>query len=230
MKILMIWQTVPYFVLLLLCSVNGCVDSKHPLSDPEKAELHAEIIGIWLQDGSDAPDHQWTIVPAGSEFPKGFVRITFVDSLETNKKLTAYAFSTKLDQNYYLNIATFTGEVVPKKWDKSLVDFYTLMPYSISGDTFKLLSLKEDVLKKAVSDGKLSAEFPYSPSLEELNEEMPLDELDAKTKEDESGSKMKLTVATTKLRAFFAKERAQIIASVPIEGQRRLAAKKQAVK
>mgnify|MGYP001419404272 CR=1 FL=1 len=189
-------------ILLVTCSICGCFDSKQPLSDPEQARIHTELLGVWIWKGSEVKDDEWTIAAAGEGFPKGMLRIT---AFQDDKTETLFAFSTKLGDDYYLNIVSFKDEVVPKQWDRKQVDHFTLMPYSIARNTFTATLLDDAFLTKAIRDGALSGKLSSGKDKESY-----------------------LTATTQELRTFFTEERARILDDHTEAGIRKIAAKKAA--
>lgn len=202
MKCFMIPRVVAPVILLVACGICGCFDSKEPLSDPEKASIHADILAVWIWSGSEVKDDEWTIAAAGTGFPKGMLRIT---ALQDNKTETLFAFSTKLGDDYYLNIVVFKDEVVPNKWDRKQVDHFTLMPYSISKNTFTATLLDDAFLTKAIRDGVLSGQLS-----------------------SRKGEQTYLTATTQELTAFFTKERARLLDDHTESGVRKVTATKAA--
>lgn len=216
-------QLVAVAILLGAGSVTGCVDSKHPMSAPETAEIHDGILGVWVWKGSGVKDDEWTITPAGKGFPKGLLRITAVS--EGNQE-TVIAFSTKLNNQYYLNVVNFQDETVPETWDKTLVKSYTLMPYSITENIFIGVSLDKDFIAKAIHAKRVAGRFPRTEFDAEFSDTAVADgnpnEVDGQDLIDE----MQLTASTQELREFFSKLSPIPVGELNQKGLRKVAQEK----
>lgn len=219
--------TAASIILMCLYGLSGCVESKHPLSDPEKADIHAEIVGIWIWEGSGVKGDEWTIAAAGKGFPRGILRIT---AQQDGKTETLFAFSTKLDGHHYLNAVNFKGEVLPKKWDKQLVKSYTLMPYSISKDTFTGTLFNSKYISNAIHAKQVAGKFPATVLDADLLDTDLATGAAPYVKTQEAIDEMHLTASTPKLRDFFSKQRGQLFRNDSQKGKRKVESKSEVAK
>jgi hypothetical protein len=145
----------------------GCVESKTPVSDPEKAKVDQRLLGVWRTKGEDGSVTYYHIGLAGGKLPNGILRAWTIThrkdgTLETimGGIMSSFLFSSEVGKSQFLNVVAVSGipEVLKMErsgWKSKVVESYYIAKYQIEGDTLTLESPNYKVLQKAIQIGKI---------------------------------------------------------------------------
>jgi len=168
--------------------IAGCDDSTVPLSDPSKASLDKQVIGLWKHDHQNGVTY-YHVGRLGDNAPDGVMRVVIVshpnggDLQQPNQLL---AFRSDIDGKSYLNIAGVTQEqlesIRENGWQANMLDSYILLKYRVENDALLLWAMDKEAKKKAIQDGKIKGEI----------------------KEGDSGTRIRFTDTTENLAEFVA--------------------------
>ncbi len=160
-------RLVCLFVLAAACLLlASCIDSKHPLSDPEKAKADAELAGVWRvkPDSGDVSGNveYYHVGKAGDKLPAGVMRVVTVGYAKDGtlpRPGELLAFSTSVGENRYLNIAFIDGKDIDQfamaGWKPTLVQGYIVAKYQVQGDVLTLWGLDPDAKRRVIEAGKI---------------------------------------------------------------------------
>ena len=196
-----------------LCGLSGCINSKHPLSDPEKATVDQELLGTWLWKPTSTRVDEWDVAKAGEGFPDGMLKLQKTGG---GAEETFYLFSTKIGKDRYMNVANFEGPTMPERWDAKRVLHYELVHYQIDDGVLTTRKMNKDFLEKAVASRKLDGEGVLKEGEEfdfdvDLSDPAVLDDLTNCT----------LTASSKQLREFFAKHRDELSGNENLKATRK---------
>ncbi len=191
----MLHKVLNLLPIVVLVAAGGCFDSEHPLSAPEDAIVHTDLLGTWIWKNSGVANDEWTISKAGDDFPSGMLRIEAIDQ---GKSQTLFGFSTRIGDDYYLNMLNFKDDALPKQWDPKLLKNYTLMQYSVLHDKFTAISLNSKFLTSSIRTGQIAGQIA-----------------------NETRTRSSLTASTERLHDFFKKYRKQILDGDTYTGTRK---------
>jgi len=145
--------------------IAGCDDSTVPLSDPSKASLDKQVIGLWKHDHQNGVTY-YHVGRLGDNAPDGVMRVVIVshpnggDLQQPNQLL---AFRSDIDGKSYLNIAGVTQEqlesIRENGWQANMLDSYILLKYRVENDALLLWAMDKEAKKKAIQDGKIKGEI-----------------------------------------------------------------------
>jgi hypothetical protein len=146
-------------VCLLLSS---CVDSKNPLSDPEKAQADPQLAGVWRRATDDGATEYFHVGIAKGSILPGIMRAIGNFHGKDGKlgaPLSLLLFATSLGESRYLNVVA-TDEKKREHLEKSdlkpeLVDGWLLMRYQVQGDTLEIWPLNPDAKRRAIQAGRI---------------------------------------------------------------------------
>ena len=150
-------------VLAGMCLLlTSCIDSKDPLSSPEKAKTDAELAGIWRTDSQEGCIDYYFLATAGDKLPPGVMRIVTV-AYDKKGALARpgemLAFSTELGKNRYLNIAFIEDKDLDQfqaaGWKPELVKGYLIVKYQVQGDTLIVWEMDPQAKRHVIADEKL---------------------------------------------------------------------------
>ena len=143
---------------------TGCVDSKNPLSDPQKSTADARLTGVWRLKDSNGDVTYYHIGGAGEKLPQGMMRVVTVTHRKQSGNIDRdgdlLIFPTTLGANTYLNIIDNPKQIElleEKGWDAKIASF-VFAKYQVEGDTLKVRLTDEDAKTKAIRDGKIKGE------------------------------------------------------------------------
>ena len=147
-------------VCLLLAS---CEDSNSPLSDPEKATPEAKLSGIWRGRAKNGDVTYYHVGRAGGKLPEGVMRVVGLTHSKDGKlrrpALEMLAFSTRIDDNSYLNVTILSSEqaasLSKSGWRAGAVKVYWIIKYQLQGDTLVLQFMDRDAKRQAIEAGKI---------------------------------------------------------------------------
>ncbi len=146
-------------VCLLLSS---CIDTKNPLSDPEKAKADPQLAGVWRRTDAMGDMQYRHVGQAGGQLPPGIMRIVFADHDKDGhlgRPHVMLAFPTTIAENHYLNILTINDENLEQLqnngWQAGLADGYCLLKYRVEGDSLLLWQIDQDVKRRFIEAGKI---------------------------------------------------------------------------
>jgi hypothetical protein len=154
------------FVLLGACLlIAGCDDSTVPLSDPSKASLDKQLVGLWKHDHQNGMTY-YHVGRLGGSAPDGVMRVV-VASHQTSGELQQpsqlVAFPSDIDGKSYLNVAGATQEqltsIQENGWQADMLDSYILVKYRVEDDALLLWATNKDAKKKAIQGGKIKGEI-----------------------------------------------------------------------
>jgi hypothetical protein len=146
-------------VCLLMAS---CVDSKEPISDPQKAKVDPALSGVWRITDTNGNVVYYHIGRAGGKLPEGFLR-TITASHEKNGALSGpgklFAFSSEIGKSRFINLPIVAGENFDKLehsgWDAKLAEGYFLAKYEVQGDTLTVWGFDKNAKRQAIEAGKI---------------------------------------------------------------------------
>lgn len=148
-------RTALGFVLCLI--LIGCDDSKNPLSDPQASKADERLVGVWLEEESEAC---YFIGDAGAKFPEGVMRIVAVTLRDGKLDSPAdyLAYPTVLGDKTYLNLVIDDEQVRrlgDKGWKTDVVECYTFLRYQLDGDKLVVWLIDEKAKEEAIKSGKV---------------------------------------------------------------------------
>ena len=156
------------FVSLLLGAcllIAGCDDSTVPLSDPSKASLDKQLVGLWKHDHQNGVTY-YHVGRLGGNAPEGVMRVVIVSHQndgELQQPSQLIAFRSDIDGKSYLNLAGATQEqltsIQQSGWQADMLDSYILVKYRVEDDGLLLWATNKDAKKKAIQDGKIKGEI-----------------------------------------------------------------------
>ncbi len=171
-------RNVPLVCAALLCLflASCCLESKNPLSDPQKAKADARLAGVWrLGEGSDVIYYH--VGRLGQKFPKGMMGALAVGYSEDGKLMMdagrMLIFPTTSGESNYLNV----GIVDERKWKSSeeksseeksseelgwqpeIVKEYYILKYQVKGDTLALQVMNPGVTERAIKTGEIKGKI-----------------------------------------------------------------------
>src|SRR5262245_23704500 len=112
---------------------SACVDSDHPLVEPEKAEFDKRVIGKWQSIHDDLLE--FALAPKEvKNAPPGLVELRGNSGEQPSYQ---YVFFTKVGQNHYMHLIVFKIDAAKKvqewkklkEWNKADVVSYWIMRY-----------------------------------------------------------------------------------------------------
>jgi hypothetical protein len=156
-------QLFSSFALAGICLLTAsCIDSKSPLSMPEKAEADPELSGVWRCTQDDGGVQYCHIGRAESKLPDGVlwaITTTHAKNGAMTRPDEMPVFSTKIGATRFLNVVTAAKECLDKLeksgWNADLVGGYTLVKYEVHGDTLTFWFLDPDAKRRAIQAGKI---------------------------------------------------------------------------
>jgi len=154
------------FLFAGVCLLLGsCVNSKNPLSDPQKAKADDKLSGVWRKTDENGNVNYYHIGLAGEKFSKGMMRaITTAHNQDgtISEPGDLFFFTSELNGQKYLNIAIVEKDDLAKLkkdgWNAKIVQNYWLLKYSLDGDSLHFWGADNDLLEKAVDAKKIQGE------------------------------------------------------------------------
>jgi len=162
------WVSLAGAFLLL----TSCIDSKNPLSSPQKAEVDDQLMGVW-RTTSDAGDVEYChIGRAGDELPPGITRavsVTHTNDGTLEEPGDLLVFSTILSENRYLNVLAIDeknrDQVEENGYKPKLIEGYWFVKYRIKGDSLDVWTMNSDAKRKAIQSGKIKGTVKENTSM-----------------------------------------------------------------
>ncbi|MDY0167627.1 MAG: hypothetical protein RBS80_13855 [Thermoguttaceae bacterium] len=156
------------FVFVLLGTsllIAGCDDSTVPLSDPSKATLDKNLIGLW-QDHHQNGVTYYHVGRLGNNAPEGLMRVAVVSHQndgELQQPSQVVVFRSDIGGKSYLNLAGVSEEqlesIQESGWQADMLDSYILAKYQVEDDGLLLWAMDKEAKKKAIQDGKIKGEI-----------------------------------------------------------------------
>jgi hypothetical protein len=157
------------FVAALVLLLPSCVDSKTPLSDPDKAKPDDQLMGVWRFRGERGETTYYHVGRAGGKLPASVMDVVSVQHTPDGKinQGELLVFPSTLGEKTYLN----AGEIRPeqrtlleeKGWKQGAVDAYLILRYEIKGDVLTLHVMDGDARKRAIEAGKVKGVVEKDP-------------------------------------------------------------------
>jgi hypothetical protein len=143
-------------VWAVLLALVSCAPPRadHPLSDPKTAKVDAKLVGSWR--GTKEGDVVFFHV---MEKEAGLIDAVLVgtDSKKGAIVITLEGFTTELGGKKYLNLRPKTAKTeYGEGWNVS--DRYLFVLYSVANGALSLSMMDDDIVKAAVTAGKLEGE------------------------------------------------------------------------
>ena len=161
-------------LLGMLCAClapQSCIDSKTPLSNPEKAKADADLVGVWR-----APDGGvlFTAVEyvhvgrAGEKLPEGVMRAVVVGHDKGDgtlgQSVDLLVFPGVAGESRYLNVAAVKEKdwdtFHNKGWQPDLVKDYFILKYRVQGDSLVVWRMDPKVKERLITAGKIKGTIP----------------------------------------------------------------------
>ncbi|MHB8974900.1 MAG: hypothetical protein ACYC4N_31105 [Pirellulaceae bacterium] len=148
---------VAVFSLLL----TSCIDSKYPLSDPQKSKPDERLVGVWRFRGDNGEVNYCHIGHVGEKLPASVMRVVNVQHMPDGKMHSGelLAFPTSLGDKTYLNAAEAKPSqfalLEEKGWTDEAINKYLIVRYQITGDVLTLQLIDQEAKKRAVEAGMI---------------------------------------------------------------------------
>jgi hypothetical protein len=151
--------------VLALC-LTSCIESKNPLSDPDRSIPDPQLYGVWIHKKEGVTTTM--VIGRANEIerkdvPVGIMRATksSIDSKGLVSSPTEWTFfASALDSGGYMN--RFDPSALNyfkyNTWDKWVIENYTLVKYRVSGDKLEVWVGSETALGNAIQRGDLGGE------------------------------------------------------------------------
>jgi len=193
------------FLLLGACLlIAGCDDSTVPLSDPSKASLDKQLVGLWRHDHQNGVTY-YHVGRLGGNAPDGVMRVVVVSHQnggELQQPSQLIAFRSDIGKKSYLNVAGVSQEqltsIRENGWQADMLNSYILVKYRIEDDGLLLWAMDKEAKKKAIQDGKIKDEI----------------------KEGDGGTRIRFTDTTENLAKFVAAAGDGLFAAEPLRFKR----------
>ncbi len=151
-------------LLLSALLLSSCVQSKSPLSDPDKAKSDERLIGAWSLSEKGPNGPQYTLFFIGKSghrgAPSGIMKMVQIDIDRENNVKTKeplYFFTTSVGNRSYANL--FEGAVFDRAkfppWDKRNIQEYVLIKYEVEGDKLTVWLGNPKAAEAAVRKGQV---------------------------------------------------------------------------
>lgn len=159
-------RTKRFLQLLSLASLclllTSCIDSKVPLSDPDKSKADERLAGVWRFEGKERQVSYYHIGRFGDRLPKSVMRavgITHTQDGEIKSAGELLIFPTTIGEKTYLNICDGKDKQMKlleeKGWTAKTPAFYLIFRYQITGDELVVQAMDAEAKKRAIQDGKV---------------------------------------------------------------------------
>ncbi len=151
--------------------LNSCVDTKNPLSDPEKAKADPQLFGVWRRATDNGGAEYYHVGLAGGKLPPGMMQAISVThnkdgSLARGEDMPI--FSTTIGENHYLNVVGIDeknrDQFEKKGWQAGLVEGYWLLKYRVKGDSLSVWEIDRDVKRRLITAGKIKGTIEENPA------------------------------------------------------------------
>ena len=140
----------------------SCIDSKGPLSSPEKAKADLELAGVWRAKRNDGSVQYYHVARTGDKLPAGILRaVSTVHAVNGTlwRPDEMLLFSSDIGNDRYLNIAavnkTALDQLEKSGWDDKLVQGYFIGKYQVQGDALTIWSIDREAKRRAIQSGKI---------------------------------------------------------------------------
>ena len=148
-------------------SMASCIDSKNPISDPEKAKVDQKFLGVWRMADKGGDVIYYHVGLAGGKLPRGVLRAI---SIRHNKDGSVggpdelLLFCTEAGNSRFLNVACVDRKEDLEKldqsgWNAKLVNAYFIIKYELKDDSLKLWQMDRNAKAKAIEAGKIKGEI-----------------------------------------------------------------------
>jgi hypothetical protein len=158
----------PRRTLLLVSAALGllltsCVDSKNPLSDPDKSKADARLVGVWRARGEDGDATYYHVGRVGEKLPQGVLGVTGVTHRKDGRLQRSdgefLVFPTVIGDASYLNLSEGSEEQIKtleeKGWKPDTVTDYIILKYRVDGDTLLIWTMDVDAKERAIKAGQI---------------------------------------------------------------------------
>ncbi len=152
-------------VLLAAVFLPSCVESKHPLSDPDESKSDERLFGAWKVVDKEAGKGRYGFIFIGkseySNAPAGLMTVVSVGNDKDNRvevKRLFHFFPTRIGREDYANC--FDDDPVANKgerpkWDKSCVPRYIFAKYTVEGEHLTVSWMSPAAAEKAMRSRQL---------------------------------------------------------------------------
>jgi len=155
----------------------SCLDSKNPLTPPDKAKADAGLLGVWRSVDDDGNATYYHVGRAGGKLSEGVLRAISATHLKDGRVPSpgeVFFFSTQIGESQLLNGARVEPNDI-EKMDSSggnpgLVKGYCIVKYKIEHDALLLWTMNLDAKRQTIESDRLkgtvaenSATFTDSP-------------------------------------------------------------------
>jgi hypothetical protein len=159
------FQRCSLLVFAGLCLLMAsCIDSKEPISDPQKAKVDPALLGVWRTTDKNGNVEYQHVGLSSEKLPKGILRTIGVHH-DKNSSLSGpdnyLFFCSEVGKTRFLNVvlAEHIDKLVESGWNAKLVSGYLLFKYEVQGDTLNVWSVNDDAKRRAIQSGKIKGEF-----------------------------------------------------------------------
>jgi hypothetical protein len=141
---------------------TSCMDSKVPLSDPNKSKADERLTGNWQLRNDDGSVNNYRFAPAGSKLPASVMRVTGSSRKPdgtTEQSDPLLLFPTTIGDKTYLNVTDGKEPKVKlveeKGWTAETVNSYLIYRYQVTADTLTVQGIDGDAKKRSIEAGTI---------------------------------------------------------------------------
>jgi hypothetical protein len=155
----------PVFPLVLVAATAllfpSCVDSKVPLSDPQKVKPDDRLTGVWRFRGDGGEMTYYHVGRAEEKLPASVIRVISVQHMPDGRMQQGelLVFPTTLGGKTYLNVAEIKPSQLKlleeKGWTADAVNAYLILRYQVTGDVLTFHLMDGETKRKAIEAGKI---------------------------------------------------------------------------
>jgi hypothetical protein len=183
-------------VLLALLGLTACVDTNHPVADPQTARPDEALSGLWCEESDDGDVTYYHFGLAGGKLPKGIMAVQPVVHKKDGELEVAdpmLCFAARLGEKRYLSVAPTSHADLKtlreKGWKPGAAAGYFLVAYSIDDGKLVLRTVDADAKRKMIESGKIegdtTGQFPkITASTEKLAQWLATPEAEGLFSED----------------------------------------------
>jgi hypothetical protein len=147
-------------VALIVISPASCVDSIHPLADPETCTIDERLVGVWKHVGERDVSYFFIGRPAHvKDRPDGML-LLHDPTLNAKHELSwteawTYCFAVRIGESHYLQCIKSAGRNKIDKWERTTVKAYQFFMYEVAGERLTFWLMDKGAVKKAIEAGVL---------------------------------------------------------------------------
>ena len=148
---------VVVYALLLTLAQTSCVESEHPLVDPEKCKIDERLVGTWKMIKPEGDKDVVIRKPLAKEIkncPEGLLVVTKND----DAAWPSYWFVAKIGKDDYIQrLSSFLTNDKHQlaEWNQKEIGAYEFAKYTVVGGRLTLLVTDHQAATSAVQAGKL---------------------------------------------------------------------------